>query len=237
MELKKNPAADLEKQRNTFMLAGLAASLLIIYVMINWKTTEVTIADLGMVQVDIEDELIPITEQNTPPPPPPPPQVQEIIQIVEDDKEIKDEKKIQDSEADQKTEIQVVEQQAEEIVEEEIFTIVENMPTLPGCEKEKDEQGKQTCTQKKIFEHLGKVMKYPQMAKEAGIQGQVFVSFIIDKNGKVANVEVLRGVAGGKALDDEAVRMVKTLPDFTPGKQRGKNVQVRYSIPIKFSLK
>ncbi len=59
----------------------------------------------------------------------------------------------------------------------------------------------------------------------------------VDKNGKVSNVEVLRGVAGGKALDDEAVRMVKTLPDFTPGKQRGKSVQVRYSIPIKFSLK
>lgn len=237
MELKKNPTVDLERSKSTFMLAGLAASLLIIYIMINWKTSEGGVADLGVVQVELEDELIPITEQNTPPPPPPPPQVQEIIQIVEDDKEIKEEKQIQDSEADQKTEVQVIEQQAEEIVEEEIFTIVENMPTLGGCEKEKDEQAKSNCTQRKIFEHLGKVMKYPQMAKEAGIQGQVFVSFVVDKNGKVTNVEVLRGVAGGKVLDDEAVRMVKTLPDFTPGKQRGKSVQVRYSIPIKFSLK
>lgn len=114
MELKKNPTVDLERSKSTFMLAGLAASLLIIYIMINWKTSEGGVTDLGMVQVELEDELIPITEQNTPPPPPPPPQVQEIIQIVEDDKELKEEKQIQDSEADQKTEVQVIEQQAEE---------------------------------------------------------------------------------------------------------------------------
>lgn len=171
-----------------------------------------------------------------PPPPPPPPQV-EIIEIVEDDKEIENEVEIQDAEADQNTEVQVVEMPQEEIKEEEIFTIVEQMPTLPGCENEPNEQARNACTQQKIFAHFAKVQRYPQMAKEAGIQGTVFISFVVDRNGEISKIEVLKGVAGGKELEEEAIRMVKSLPKFKPGRQRGQPVSVRYTVPIKFVLR
>lgn len=240
MEPKKNPRADLENKRFVFWEIGLAVSIFLTYIAMNWKFSEGKVSDLGQVSnVEIEEEIIPITQQNEPPPPPPPPPPQvEIIEIVEDTKEIKNEVSIQDAEAEQNTQITPVETiQQEEVKEEEIFTIVESMPALPGCENEPNEQAKQACTTQKIFMHFQKTQRYPQMAKEAGIQGTVFVSFVVDKTGAVSKVEILKGIAGGKELEDEAIRMVKTLPKFTPGKQRGQPVSVRYTVPIKFVLK
>lgn len=239
MEPKKTERADLEKKRSLFFEIGLATSLLLVYLTLNYRVAEGGMADLGEItQVEIEEEIIPITQQNEPPPPPPPPPPQvEIIEIVEDDKEIENEVEIQDAEADQNTEVQVVEMPQEEIKEEEIFTIVEQMPTLPGCENEPNEQARNACTQQKIFAHFAKVQRYPQMAREAGIQGTVFISFVVDRNGEISKIEVLKGVAGGKELEEEAIRMVKSLPKFKPGRQRGQPVSVRYTVPIKFVLR
>jgi len=223
MEPKKNPKADLEKLRGTFMAAGLLISMVATYVIINLKFYEVSASELGQLVVEqVEEEIIPITQQNTPPPPPPPPPAApEIIQVVENEVEVAEVEMI-DTEADATT---VVEEFAvvEEVVEEEIFTIVETMPEFPGGGQEA------------LFKFLQKEMKYPQVAKENGIQGTVFVNFVVGQDGKIRDVKVLRGV--NKMLDDEAVRVVKAMPSWKPGKQRGKPVSVSYNLPIKFTLR
>lgn len=135
MEPKKNPGADLEKLRGAFILAGIIVSMFLVYSMINMKFYDVQAADLGQLVVDEEDEdIIPITEQTTPPPPPPPPPAApEVIEIVEDDEEVED-LEIEDTEADAETVVETFEIE-EEVVEEEVFTIVENMPEFPGGQK------------------------------------------------------------------------------------------------------
>lgn len=223
MEPKKNPKADLERLRGTFLSGGLLASLVIVYMLINLKFYDVQASELGQLVVEeVEEEIIPITQQNTPPPPPPPPPAApEVIEIVEDDVEVEEIEMI-DTEADAETIVEEFEV-VEEVVEEEIFTIVESMPEFPGGGQEA------------LFKFLQKNMKYPQVAKENGIQGTVFVNFVVGKNGKIRDVKILRGV--NKMLDEEAIRVVKAMPSWKPGKQRGKPVSVSYNLPIKFTLR
>ena len=114
--------------------------------------------------------------------------------------------------------------------------IVENMPLYPGCEK-KPKAERDACTQLELQRFIANNTVYPPMAKDAGITGRVFITFVIDQKGKVSDVAVLKGVAGGKALDKEATRVVEALPTFTPGEQRGKKAKVRYNIPVNFTLR
>ena len=223
MDPKKNPKADLERLKGVFMATGLLVSMIVVYAIVNMKFYDVSASELGQLIVEqVEEEIIPITQQNTPPPPPPPPPAApEIIQVVENEVEVAEVEMI-DTEADATT---VVEEFTvkEEVVEEEIFTIVESMPEFPGGGQEA------------LFKYLQKEMKYPQVAKENGIQGTVFVNFVVGKDGKIRDVKILRGV--NKMLDDEAIRVVKAMPAWSPGKQRGKSVSVSYNLPIKFTLK
>lgn len=238
MELKKNPNVDLEKRKRTFSLIGLVFSLAIVFYAFEHKTMEESTDGLGVLNLDdIEEEIVPITQQNQPPPPPPPPPppVQELIQIVEDDEVIEEELDFT-SEADEDTEIEELEIE-EEVVEEQIFTIVEDMPAFMGCENISDKTKRDACTQRKIFEFMAENQKYPEIAREAGLQGTVYVSFVIGKDGKVGDVNILKGVAGAAMLDKEAARMISLLPKFNPGKQRGKAVPVRYNLPVRFALK
>lgn len=222
MESKKNPKVDLEKRKSSFMWLGMVFALAIVLVAFEWKVFEKTQTDLGDLDLDlIEEEIIPQSIQK-PPPPPPPPAPTTVIEIVDDEEEIEEELEIEDLEIDQDTEIEFIEAVEEEVVEEEIFTIVEDMPSFPGGEA-------------KLFEYLGKNIKYPQIAKEAGISGIVYVNFVVGTNGKINDVKVLRGIGGG--CDEEAIRVVKNMPQWTPGKQRGKPVKVSYNLPIRFSLK
>ena len=144
------------------------------------------------------------------------------LEIVEDDVEVED---IEiNAEMDQN---EVVEEyvapeiEEEEVVEQEIFQIVEEMPSYPGGEA-------------KLFEYIKKNMKYPQIARESGIKGRVFISFVVEPDGSVSNVKVLRGIGGG--CDEEAMRVVKSMPKWKPGKQRGKAVRVSYMLPVNFQL-
>ncbi|MEQ8324755.1 MAG: energy transducer TonB [Vicingaceae bacterium] len=224
MELKKNPEADIQKKRPLYFEIGLVIVLAGVLIAFEWKSFEGEGYNLGQLNLeDIEEEIIPITQQNQPPPPPPPPpQVQEILNIVEDDVEIEDELEI-DSEADEDTEIEII--QYEEVVEEEeIFTVVEQMPSFPGGTE-------------KLYKYMYDNIRYPEVAKEAGIQGTVYISFVVEKDGTIADVKVLRGIPGGKMCDDEAVRVVKKMPNWSPGKQRGKSVRVSYNLPVKFRLR
>lgn len=221
MEVKKSPEANLELKRGSFMWMGMLFALAIVLVAFEWKIFEKTVSSMGDLNLEmVEEEIIPQSIA-TPPPPPPPPQATTVIEIVDDEEEIEEELEL-DMEVDQHTEIEFIESTVEEVVEEEIFTIVEDMPSFPGGEEA-------------LFKYLAQNIKYPQIAKEAGITGRVFVNFVIDKQGNVTEVKVLRGIGGG--CDEEAVRVVKNMPKWSAGKQRGKPVKVSYNLPIKFSLK
>lgn len=223
MEAKKSPKADLENKKRIFLQIGIVVALIGVLVAFEWKQYERPEFDLGTLEMDfIEEEDIPITRQETPPPPPPPEASQELV-IVDDDVEIDEEFTI-DVEATVYTEIQefapiiVVE---EEIEEDVIFTVVEDQPSYPGGEEAR-------------IRYLTENLRYPQMAREAGIQGTVFVTFVVERDGSVTDVRVLRGIGGG--CDEEAVRVVRNMPRWQPGRQRGQPVRVQFNMPIRFVL-
>ncbi|MCE2495916.1 MAG: TonB family protein [Flavobacteriales bacterium] len=234
MEQKKNPQADLERSRSIFTLIGLIVALGVVIFLFEWKTYERELMDLGSLDMEIDEEMVPVTlRQKKPPPPPPPPP--EVIQVVEDDKEIEDEIKIQDQDFDEEEIIEIIEEpEEEEVLEPMNFMVVENKPVFPGCENLKDANEQDMCFNQKINEHILTVFKYPPIARDMGIQGKVFVTFVIDQQGKITNATVGRGV--DKHLDAEAVRIVNTLPQMTPAKQRGKSVPVAFTVPINFKL-
>jgi len=228
MELKKSTKADLEIKKNTFWLVGLVVALGVTLLAFEWTTKPTKAESLGSIQAqEVEEEIIPITreQQVKPPPPPPPPKVVEFLNIVDDDVKIEDELKIEDSEADENTVIDVapVIQAAEEEEAEEaqVFFIVEDMPEFPGGDLA-------------LRKYIANAIKYPVIAQENGIQGKVYVTFVVGKDGKVQNARIARGV--DPSLDKEALRVVNSLPTWKPGKQRGKPVNVSYTVPINFVL-
>ncbi|MCB0787622.1 MAG: energy transducer TonB [Flavobacteriales bacterium] len=221
MENRKNPEADLEKRKSSFLLIGLLCALSMTLVAFEWAKFDRTDSEMGTLDLEfLEEEVIP-PSATPPPPPPPPPAPTTVLEIVEDDEEI-EEVEIEDTEVDEETIVEVIEAPEENVEEEQIFTIVEEMPQFPGGEQE-------------LFKYLGKQMKYPQMAADAGISGVVYVTFVVDKDGKVKDSKVLRGIGGG--CDEEALRVVNNMPPWKPGKQRGKAVRVQYNLPIRFTLK
>ena len=216
MEPKKNPDISLEKKKGLFFQIGLVITLVVVLGAFEWKSYDKVAYNLGQLNLDdLEEEIIPITKQEVKPPPPPPPPP-EVIEIVEDDVEIEDEIEIEDTESDEDVEIEI-----EEEDDEEFFMVVENMPEFPGGDLG-------------LMRYIQKNVKYPAIAKEYNITGKVYVSFIVDKKGSVTNVKIVRGV--DKNLDAEAMRVVKSLPKYKPGKQRGKSVRVMFTIPINFTL-
>ncbi len=220
MEPRKNPEADLEKRKFSFFAIGLVTALAITLVALNWTAFEKELGSLGTLDMDLlEEEIIP-PSATPPPPPPPPPAPTTLLEIVDDEEEI-EEVEIEDQEIKEDTQVEIV-QRVEVVEEDQIFTIVEEMPSFPGGEG-------------KLFEFLGKNIKYPQMATDAGISGVVYVTFVVGKDGKINDVKVLRGIGGG--CDEEAVRVVKSMPAWKPGKQRGKAVTVQYNLPIRFTLR
>ncbi len=224
MEIKKSSKADLENKRILFVEIGLVATLVIVLAAFEWTTKPKDNNLLAQAQTDIaEEDIVPITrQQNTPPPPPPPPpQVIEVINIVEDDVDI-EEVDFGDIEADEDMAIDFVPFVEEEEAEEEVFFIVEDMPQFQGGGKEK------------FREYIFANLQYPAIAAENGISGRVFVQFAVDAQGNVVDVVVVRGV--DPALDKEAVRVVKSSPKWTPGKQRGRPVKVQFTFPIVFVL-
>ncbi|MEN8185734.1 MAG: energy transducer TonB [Bacteroidota bacterium] len=234
MELKKNPKANLENHNKQFMLLGLALALLLIYIGIEWKTFERTVADLGIANTEVEEEIdIPITEriQEVKPPPPPPP-APEKIEIVEDEAEIEEtvleSTETEESEAVEVEEIEEVVEE-EEVLEDVPFAIIEDVPVYPGCKGTNDQKRK--CLQEKIQKHVSKKFN-TDLANELGLspgKKRVYVQFKISKTGKITDI---RARGPHKRLEKEAVKVVSSLPDMTPGKQRGRAVGVKYTLPI-----
>ncbi len=228
MEIKKSPKVDLNRFRNVFLEIGFVIALGICFLAFELKT-QVTMSELEgqIITEEIDTELIPITRQEEvkPPAPPPPPLVVEVLNIVTDDIEIEDELEIEDSEADQETIIDtaplVNTMKVEEEEQNQVFFIVEEMPEFPGG-------------QRALRQFIANAIKYPVIAQENGIQGKVYVNFIVNTDGFVSDARVLR--SADPALEKEALRVVNNLPKWKPGKQRGKAVRVSFSVPISFVL-
>ena len=224
MELKKSPRASLEDKRFTYVLMGLVFVLSVCYVALEWTEKEVTKYEIVDTDFLIEEEIeIQQTTQETPPPPPPPVvQEVEVLNVVEDDVETQE---IEINTEDDK-DVEVVIQAPVEVVEEEeeeevVFVVVENMPEFPG--------GTQA-----LMKYLSESIKYPVIAQENGIQGRVICQFVVGKDGSIGEVEVARSV--DPSLDKEAIRVIKAMPKWKAGQQRGKPVKVKYTLPVNFRL-
>ena len=230
MEIKKSPKADLQKNSSLYFVIGLAFVLFFSWQAIEWKTYKKTF-DYEALDVDEdEDEEIPITEQIKTPPPPPPPAPQ-VIEIVEDEEDV-EETVIESTETNEEEIVEIVEVEEEEEDVDVPFAVIEDVPIFPGCEGVAKSE-RRNCFQEKMNKHIVRNFRYPEIAQEMGIQGRVYVNFIISKDGSITNIR-MRGP--DKNLEKEAERIISKLPQMTPGKQRGRAVRVPFSIPITFRL-
>ena len=227
MELKKNPKADLEKRRGLFLEIGLVVAMAAALVAFEMKSYDKEDKEQVVRQAseEIEDIVIQTQEQELPPPPPPEtPEVTTEFEIVGDDAQIENELHVdaevkEDTKNIEITPVQVEEE--EEEAEEEIFTVVESAPEFPGGAEA-------------LYKYLSQNIKYPQLARDNNITGKVFVTFVVERDGSIANPRILRDIGGGCGA--EAVRVVKSMPKWTPGKQRGRSVRVQFNLPVSFQL-
>ena len=228
MEIKKNEKVDLEKKKGVFFQVGLVVVLGLCLVAFEWTTGEKGENQFDTSGEDImEEEMIPITEMEELQPELPPeiPKVTEIFEIVEDDVAIDNEILFEDDDMSFDDEVQMYDFEVgeeEEEEEEEIFVVVEDMPTFRGGDVNK------------FRDWVQQRVKYPQIAAENGIQGKVFIMFVVEPDGTVSNVSIMRGV--DPALDSEAIKVVESSPKWVAGKQRGAPVRVRFSITVNFQL-
>ena len=235
MQPKKSEKAYLSKNSSLYFVIGLSLILLISWQAIEWRTYEKVYAYEALNVEDEDDEEIPITEQlkTPPPPPPPPPPAPEGIEVVEDEEEV-EETVIESTETNEDEIIEVEEVEIEEEFDDVDvpFAVIEDVPIFPGCEKvAKSERRK--CFQEHMNKYIRRNFRYPEIAQEMGIQGRVYVNFIISKDGSISNIR-MRGP--DKNLEKEAQRIISKLPSMIPGKQRGRAVRVPFSIPITFRL-
>lgn len=228
MEVKKSKKASLEGGKFLGLMMGLVVGLAALFVGFEWGTADINVVKVEGIADIIAEEEIEITrvEEVKPPPPPPPPApvVAEVLTVVEDDVEVESQDfSSEDTQDDAQVQAYVppVEVVEEEESDQQIFTVVEEMPKFPGGEA-------------KLLEFINKGIKYPVIAQENGIQGRVICSFVVNRDGSVVDAQVVRGV--DPSLDKEALRVINTMPKWTPGKQRGKPVRVKYTVPITFRL-
>ena len=218
----KYAEADLRKQYRLTLEVGLVAALSLLVALFrvplqNDAAFEITMADQESVQM----EEIQQTNQQELPPPPPKPSVPVAVAdetvLEDDDLDLDASLDLDEPVANLPPPPPPKEDAPQEEAEPEIFVIVEQMPELIGG-----------------IAAIQKLVRYPEIALRAGVEGRVFVEFIVDEKGNVTDPHILRGIGGG--CDEEAIRAVSTAK-FKPGRQRGKAVRVKYVIPIHFTLK
>lgn len=226
MTNKKNPNSDLESSKSLFLQMGLLLSLGFLFIAFEFSKTEINTVEIDFGDdIVIEEEAIPITraEEPPPPPPPPPPAFTEILNIVDDDIKLEDELELDDMEMDEDKLVEILDfEEEEEKDDNHIFVAVEKMPSFPGG-------------QSALMRYLQKNLEYPNIAQENGIQGRVYVNFIVNKKGEISKVKILKGV--DQSLNNEAIRVVGNMPNWEPGQQMGKTVNVSCNVPINFNLK
>ncbi|MCQ2297670.1 MAG: energy transducer TonB [Bacteroidales bacterium] len=226
MEAKKSLKADLEKKKGLYLEIGLVVALAIVLVAFNVKSYDTQVQEFTQrTAIEEIDEVVLNTQEDQPDPEPPEaPEITTEFEVVDDDKEIENELHVDmndnaNTEVQEFTPVEVTEEEVEK--EEEIFVFVEENPSFPGGEEE-------------LYKYLRENIKYPQLARENNIEGKVFVQFVVEKNGSISNVKILKDIGSGCGA--EAVRVVKAMPKWKPGKQRGSAVRAQFSLPISFKL-
>lgn len=225
METKKNPKVDLEKKRTLFVEIGFLVALSVVLFAFEVKQyeKEMMVMTNAMAKTDLEETVIKTErqQQNTPPPPR---AVVTTLEIVDNNEEILDEIDI-DIEADEETELQSytpVKSTEEDVQEEEIFVVVEKQAAFPGG-------------QEALFKWLSENLKYPEQAKDAGIEGVVYVQFVVEKNGSITDVEIRQSSLGG-GCEEAAMAAVSKMPSWEAAKQRNKPVRSLFILPVQFQL-
>ena len=236
MEVKKSKKADLEGTKSTGLLIGYIVALAAMFACFEYTTR--TYAETDVVYSTVayapEEDVVPITQPiftAAPPPPAETPAVAEILDIVDNNTDIEEEK-IETSEDTHEAQSGPSVQAAgppmaapgpavEEGDENDIFEVVEQNPSFPGGEAE-------------LMKWLHKNLKYPPVAQENGIQGKVYIQFVVNKDGSIVDPKIIR--SADTSLDKEAMRVVQAMPKWTPGRQRGKAVRVRFTLPVTFRL-
>ncbi|MDR1357239.1 MAG: energy transducer TonB [Tannerellaceae bacterium] len=230
MEVKKTKRADLEGGKTSGFLMGLIIGCAVLFAAFEWGSRDVkVIGDSGIAEIIAEEEIEITRPEDAPPPPPPPPApvVTEVLNVVEDNVELEQQEILSTEDTQTAAQVQTYVAPAAAIQEEEeesaqqIFTVVEEMPAFPGGETE-------------LLKFINGAIRYPVIAQENGIQGRVTCAFVVNRDGAVVDAEIMRGV--DPSLDKEALRVINTMPKWSPGKQRGKPVRVRYIIPVTFRL-
>ncbi len=224
MELKKSPKADLENKKGLFLEIGLVISLLVMIGAFAWNQKEKVVEILDLGTVEVEEEIIEITRQDQKSPEPVKKTISvmsDIINVVKNDTKITTDITFDDFSEDA---VVVAEAKvSEERVEDDApFLIAEEMPKFMG--------GDLMAFRNWVQERL----RYPTIAAENGISGRVTLTFVIEKDGSLTNIQVLQ--SPDRSLSDEAVRVLESSPKWTPGKQRSTPVRVKYTLPVEFRI-
>ncbi len=226
MEIKKTPKANLENKKGLFLEIGLIISLGLCIVMFSLSQKEKVVVTMVEDSQIIETEIVEITRQEEPPKAPQAKTISvtaDILRVVKDDAKITTNIDFTEFSDELAVDVAPAAPVEEEVVEEEeIFLIAETMPTFNG--------GDLNVFRKWVQERL----KYPVVAQENNIQGRVVVTFVVGKDGSVGRVQVL--ASPDKSLGEEAVRVIESSPKWTPGKQRGNPVQIRFNLPVEFKI-
>ena len=210
----------MEHNKLTYTLAGLTLALALSVCLFEYKTISASHYNISSSLVSLEDEeIVEINKPITPPPPPPPPVLPEIVEVIKKEEIINKPILIVSNEVDIDIIIEVENEQ--EPIVETVFDVVEEMPEFVGGIG-------------KLYEYLGNNINYPEQAKDFSIQGKVFVQFVVWKDGTIKDVKVVKG--SHNLLNKEALRVIKSMPNWKPGKQRGKSVNARFTLPIKFRI-
>ncbi|MEJ2584811.1 MAG: energy transducer TonB [Robiginitalea sp.] len=237
MQVKKNPKADLNRNSGLYFVMGLTIVLFLTWRALEYKSYDNVQQEIvQLIDTETLDEEVPKTEILRTTPPPPPPAAPEVIEVIEDTEEV-EETIIESTETSQDAVVAEIDLDASDInveeEEEEIvvpFAIIEEVPVFPGCENATD---KKACFNEMIQKHIQKKFMYPKTAEELGIEGRVFVQFVIGQDGSIGSIKT-RGP--DPSLEKEAKRIIASLPQMIPGRQRNRAVSVPYSIPINFKL-
>lgn len=221
METKKNPSADLRPKRGYFLNIGLCISISIALLAFEWKTAQINNIIIDGQDIIFGEEDIPEIPQILQPPPPP--KIKNpVIEIVPNDIEIKDlpDFQIEVDPADKNPEV-TIEIEPEKEIADETVDFSEVMPQPVG--------GMEAWNS-----FLSKNLKYPTQARRMGVEGTVYVSFVVNKLGQIEDVELVRGIGAG--CDEEALRVILAAEDWLPGRNRGIPVKVKMRVPIRFRL-
>ena len=225
MEIKKSPKADLKNKRGLLLEIGLVISLLLVIVAFSYTPEEKRVEKIDLQTAIVEEQIVEITRQDQKPPEPPKKVevkvIADLLQVVTNDTKITTE--VDFTEFDEDVEVvQTVPVEEEVVEDDQPFLIAETMPSFQG--------GDLNTFRNWVQQNV----KFPQIALENGIQGRVVLSFVIEKDGRLTNIQVLQ--TPDRSLSEEAIRVLSKSPKWSPGKQRNQVVRVKYTLPVDFRV-